>query len=62
MSQVTRNVAKYPLHHVTYSATKFEVAMSNHLEGDTLTKTVTDTLTVRYFLGSYNVRKVAKKA
>ena len=23
------NVAQYPLHHVTYSATKFEVAMSN---------------------------------
>ena len=26
---VTQNVAQYPLHHVTYSATKFEVAMSN---------------------------------
>ena len=24
-----RNVAQYPLHHVTYSATKFEVATSN---------------------------------
>ena len=23
---VTRNVAKYPLHHVTYAPTKFEVA------------------------------------
>ena len=25
----TQNVAQYPLHHVTYSATKFEVATSN---------------------------------
>ena len=24
--KVTRNVAQYPLYHVTYSATKFEVA------------------------------------
>ena len=40
--KVTRNVAQYPLHHVTYSATKFEVAMSNPLEGDTFTKNVTD--------------------
>ena len=28
------NCTKYPLHHVTYSATKFEGAMSNRLEGD----------------------------
>ena len=27
-----------PLHHVTYSATKLEVAMSNSLGGDTLTR------------------------
>ena len=27
--KVTQNVAQYPLHHVTYSATKFEVATSN---------------------------------
>ena len=27
--KVTRNVAQYPIHHVTYSATKFEVATSN---------------------------------
>ena len=26
--KVTQNVAQYPLHHVTYSATKFESAMS----------------------------------
>ena len=35
--KVKQNVAQYPLHHVTYSATKFEVAMSNHL-GDTFTR------------------------
>ena len=31
-------VAQYPLHHVTYAATKFEVATSNHLGGDTFTR------------------------
>ena len=36
--KVTRNVAQYPLHHVTYSATKFEVATSNCLGGDTFTR------------------------
>ena len=36
--KVTQNVAQYPLHHVTYSATKFEVAMSNRLGGDTITR------------------------
>ena len=39
---VTRNVAQYTLHHVTYSATKFEVATSNGLGGDTFTRNVTD--------------------
>ena len=29
---VTRNVAQYPLHHVTYAAIKFEVARSNGLQ------------------------------
>ena len=33
---VTRNVAQYPLHHVTHAAPKFEVATSN--AGDTFTK------------------------
>ena len=27
--KVTRNVAQYPLHYVTYLVTKFEVAASN---------------------------------
>ena len=34
----TRNVAQYPLHHVTFSATRFEVATSNRLGGDTFTR------------------------
>ena len=38
--KVTRNVAQYPLHHVTYSATKFEVATPNGLGGDTFTRNV----------------------
>ena len=40
--KVTQNVAQYPLHHVTYSTTKFKVATSNGLEGDTFTRNVTD--------------------
>ena len=43
--KVTRNVAKYPLHHLTYSATKFGVATSNRLGGDTFTRSVTDAQT-----------------
>ena len=35
--KVIQNVAQYPIHHVTYSATKFEVAMSNGLEEGTCT-------------------------
>ena len=31
-------VAQYPLHHVTYLATKFEVATVYRLGGDTFTK------------------------
>ena len=41
--KVTINVALYPLNHVTYAATKFEVATSNVLGGGTLTRNVTDT-------------------
>ena len=40
--KVTRNVAQYPLHHVTYSTTKLKVATSNGLGGDTFTRNVTD--------------------
>ena len=36
--KVTQNVAQYPLHHVTFSATRFEVATSNGLGGDTFTR------------------------
>ena len=67
--KVTQNVAQYPLHHVTYSATKFEVAMANGLGGDTFTRNMTDrrthahtdALTVGYLLGTYNVRKSSQE-
>ena len=39
---VTRNVAQYPLHHVTYPDTKFEVASSNFIGRDTFTRNVTN--------------------
>ena len=42
--KVMQNVAQYPLHHVTYAATMFEVATPNGL-GDTFTRNVTDTQT-----------------
>ena len=38
---VTRNVAQYSLHHMTYSA-KSEVATSHDLGGETFTRNVTD--------------------
>ena len=38
-------VAQYSQHHVTYSGTKFEVAMYNSLGGDTFTRNVTDART-----------------
>ena len=40
--KVTRNVIQYPLHHVIYAPTKFEVAMSNGLGEDTITRNMTD--------------------
>ena len=40
--KVTRNVTQYPLHHVIYAPTKFEVATSNPLGEDTITRNVTD--------------------
>ena len=36
--KVTQDVAKYPLHHVTHSDKKFEVATSDGLGGDAFTK------------------------
>ena len=35
---VTKNIAQYPLHHVTYAPEKFEVAMPNGFGGDKYTK------------------------
>ena len=36
-AKVSRNVALYLLHHETYAAAKYEVAMQNGLGGDTFT-------------------------
>ena len=36
--KIEQNVAQYSLHHVTYAATKFEVAKSNGLGGDAFAK------------------------
>ena len=40
--KVTQNVTQYPLHHVIYAPTKFQVATSNGLGEDTITRNVTD--------------------
>ena len=45
--KVTRNVTQYPLHHVIYAPTKFEVSTSNGLGEDTITRNVTDGQTDR---------------
>ena len=44
--KVTGNVAQCPLHHVTYAATKFEVARSYGLGGDTFTRNLMQGRTV----------------
>ena len=38
--KVTQSVAQYPLHHATYSDTKFEVVTSNCSGGDAFTSVV----------------------
>ena len=40
--KVTRNIAQYLLHHVTYTPAKFEVDRSNSLGEDTITRNLTD--------------------
>ena len=45
--KVTRNVTQYPLHHVIYAPTKFQVATSKGLGEDTITRNVTDGRTDR---------------
>ena len=44
---VTQNAAQFPLPHVTYSGTKFEVAMANSLGGNMCTRNVTFDLEVK---------------
>ena len=36
----TRNVAQYPLHHMTYAPAKFETSMSNGLGGNAFTRNI----------------------
>ena len=36
----TRNVAQYPLHHMTFASAKFEAAMSNGLGGNAFTRNI----------------------
>ena len=36
--KVAKNIAQFPLHHVTYAPGKFIVAMSNGLGGDAFTR------------------------
>ena len=45
--KVTRNFTQYPLHYVIYAPTKFQVATSNGLGEDTITRNVTDGRTDR---------------
>ena len=55
--KVTRNVVLYPPYHVTYSATKFEVAMSNGLGGDTFTRNATDGLWCEIYIPFFSKEK-----
>ena len=48
---VTRNATQYPLHHVIYASTKFEVATSYSYGADTITRNVTDGQTDRQMDG-----------
>ena len=36
----TQNVAKYPLHHMTYAPAKFEAAMSSGLGGNAFRRNI----------------------
>ena len=36
----TKNVAQYPLYHMTYAPAKFEAAMSNGLGGNAFTRNI----------------------
>ena len=40
--KVTQNITQFPLHHVIYASTKFEVATSYGLGEDTITRIVMD--------------------
>ena len=57
---VTWNVARCPLHHVTYVTTEFEVTTSEGLGGDAFTRKFIITLNVAQYL-LHNVTYSAKK-
>ena len=40
--KITQNIAQFPLHHVIYASTKFEVATSYGLGEDTITRRMDD--------------------
>ena len=52
---MTQNVAQYPLHYVTYSATKFDFATSNGVGGDTFTSNVMDGQTTDRLWNEINI-------
>ena len=62
--KVTQYVTQYPLHHVIYASTRFEVPTSNSLGEDTITRKVTDGRAVAQTLFQLDTSwgKVAKKA
>ena len=61
--KVTWNVAQYPLHHVTYPATKFEVATSNRFGVDTFKrKYIIWSLTFTRNVVQYPLHRVAYSA
>ena len=51
------NVAQYPLHHVTYSPAKFQVATSNSL-GDAFTKNTLSFLIITQNVAQYRPHKM----
>ena len=55
--KVTRNVTQYSLDHVIYAPSKFQVAMSNDLGEDTITRNVTDGRTDRQTDGRTDGRR-----
>ena len=58
--KVARNIAQYPLYHVTYAPAKLELAASNSLGGDALAAKKAHDLTFDLGLGFNVTRNVAQ--